>query len=77
MLNDALYFFIPNKARLEVLRYIFSRLALEKDSDYVMASVTLGQALLQEGLLEDAADCLEKAVLKVGFFLMFSLLYSS
>ncbi|CAM8960145.1 unnamed protein product [Rhodiola kirilowii] len=41
------------------------RLALQKDPEYVMASIILGQALLQEGLLEDAADYLERTVSKL------------
>uniref|UniRef100_A0A7N0RAX5 Uncharacterized protein n=1 Tax=Kalanchoe fedtschenkoi TaxID=63787 RepID=A0A7N0RAX5_KALFE len=41
------------------------RLALQKDPEYVRASITMGQALLQEGLLADAADYLESAVSKL------------
>lgn len=41
------------------------RLALDKDPGCVRAMVIMGQTLFQQGLLAEAAECLERAISKV------------
>lgn len=49
----------------ELVFILSTRLALDKDPEYVRALIVMGQTLLQKGLPAEASEYLERAISKV------------